>query len=286
MNNRSLVVRKMLKSDMPELMRLKNDEGWNQTEHDWELLINYNDSVNLVGEMDNKIVGTITTINYANKVAWIGMMLVDKYYRRRGISNILLKDAIEKLKDCDSIKLDATADGHHVYQKIGFIDEYEIGRIINSSVSRINLDNKITTQQISKSEMNEIAQFDELVFGANRKEMLMYLFNNAPELAWMVKDNNEVAGFCLGRNGTRFTQIGPVHASSDIEIKSLITSALNQVIGQSVVVDLLADKESIESWLAENGFEKQRTFERMYLNKNPYPGIVEKQFLISGPELA
>lgn len=286
MNKINLAVRKMLISDMPELMRLKNDEGWNQTQQDWELLINYKDSVNLVGEMDNKIVGTITAINYENKVAWIGMMLVDKKYRRRGISNTLLKDAIAKLKECESIKLDATPAGHPVYKKIGFIDEYEIGRITNPSVSQIKVDNKIETQQMSLSEIDEIAQLDEQVFGANRKEMLVYLFNNSPQLAWVVKDKNEIIGFCLGRKGLRFTQIGPVYASSDKQIKSLITSALNQVIGQPVVVDLLADKKSIENWLTENGFAKQRTFERMYLNKNPYPGIIKKQYFISGPELA
>ncbi len=137
MKNVTLTIREMFISDLPELMRLKNDEGWNQTEQDWKLLINYKGSVNLVCEMDNKIVGTITAINYANKVAWIGMMLVDKDYRRRGISNTLLQDAIEKLKDCESIKLDATPVGHHVYEKIGFIDEFDINRITNLSISNI-----------------------------------------------------------------------------------------------------------------------------------------------------
>ena len=140
MSKTDLAVRKMRIADMSELMRLKNDEGWNQTQNDWELLINYKESVNLVAEMDNKIVGTITAINYENKVAWIGMMLVDKDYRRRGISNILLKDVITRLKDCASIKLDATPVGHHVYEKIGFIDEYQIGRITNPSVSQIKIE--------------------------------------------------------------------------------------------------------------------------------------------------
>jgi len=246
MNKINLAVRKMLKSDMPDLMRLKNDEGWNQMEQDWELLINYKESINLVGTIDNKIVGTITAINYANKVAWIGMMLVNKEYRRRGVSHTLLKNAIERLESCDSIKLDATPVGHHVYEKVGFIDEYEIGRITNPSVSKIIVDNTIVTEQLSDHEMTKIAQFDEQVFGANRKEMLICLFNNAPELAWMIKEKNQISGFCLGRKGTRFTQIGPLYASADQYAISLITSALNQLIGQPVVLDLLADKETIE----------------------------------------
>jgi len=32
------------------------------------------------------------------------------------------------------------------------------------------------------------------------------------------------------------------------------------------------------------GFTTQRHFIRMYHKDNPYPGIIDKQFLISGPE--
>lgn len=285
MKNINFLVRQMLLSDMQELMRLKNEECWNQTEQDWELLISFKDSVNFVAEMDNKIIGTVTAINYANKTSWIGMMLVDKNYRRLGISKALLNVAIENLKDCESIKLDATPVGHHVYEKIGFIDEYDINRITNTAVLEIILDNDIKTHKVSINDMNEIAELDEDIFGANRKEMLIYLFNNSPELAWAVKNNSKIVGFSLGRKGTKFTQIGPVFASSDEEIKSLITSAANQIIGKPAVVDLLTDKDSVEIWLSENGFIKQRAFKRMYLNINPHSGKVEKQYLISGPEL-
>ena len=99
--------REMELSDMDSLMKLKNAEGWNQTENDWELLIQYRGSVNLVAVLENQIVGTVTAINYANTVAWIGMMLVDKEFRGRGIGKLLLNEAILKLKNCASIKLDA-----------------------------------------------------------------------------------------------------------------------------------------------------------------------------------
>jgi len=247
-------IRDMLISDLPELMRLKNDEGWNQTEQDWELLINYKDSVNLVGQIDNKIVGTITAINYVSKIAWIGMMLVDNKYRHLGISKTLLNAAIEKLKDCESIKLDATPVGHHEYEKFGFIDEYDINRITNTCVSHIVLDESLKTYPVSINEINEIAELDEDIFGANRKEMPKYLFNNSPELAWVIKENSKIVGFSLGRKGIKFTQIGPVYASSDEDTKSLITAAANQVVGKPVVVDLLTDKDAIEIWLTENGF--------------------------------
>ena len=279
-------IRDMLLSDMDSLMRLKNAEGWNQLEKDWALLISYKESVNLVAVLDNRIVGTITAINYANTVAWIGMMLVDRDYRGRGISKLLLLDAIDKLKKCKSIKLDATPAGRPVYLKLGFIDEYTLYRMTNPSVSKISLnDDPFKTEQIKPTDIPEIAAFDKKVFGADRTDLIRGLYETCPELAWLIKENNRVAGFCLGRRGQNFTQIGPVYASSAKGAQALIRSAINQITGQAVVVDIPAERSETERWLEACGFISLRPFERMYLHNNPHPGIIENQYLISGPEL-
>ncbi len=49
-------------------------------------------------------------------------------------------------------------------------------------------------------------------------------------------------------------------------------------------MDIPEDKKDLTEWLESEGFVKQRHFTRMYLKVNPYPGIQNKQFLISGPE--
>jgi GNAT superfamily N-acetyltransferase len=286
MTNESMNVRKMLLSDMDSLMRLKNAEKWNQREKDWQLLIEYENSVNLVAELDNKVVGSITGINYANTVAWIGMMLVEESYRGKGISKRLLNDTIELLDGCDSIKLDATPAGQPVYKRIGFIDEHTIYRITNPAVTQISMGNHdYRPEQVTIDDVDEISDLDQVVFGADRSDLMSWLFNDSPELAWLIRENDAIVGFCLGRKGLNFTQIGPVHARSDDEAKAIIQSAINQISGHAVVIDLLTDKTGIEAWLRKHGFTTQRPFERMYLNHNPHPGIVEKQYGISGPEL-
>lgn len=285
MKNILYTMREMQLSDMPELMYLKNEEGWNQTEQDWEMLIKYKGSVNLVAEIEDQIIGSLTAINYVNKIAWIGMMLINKKYRRMGISKSLLNAAIEELKVCDSIKLDATPAGHHVYEKIGFIDEYDIDRITNPSVKNISQSEKIKAQKASIGELNEIAELDEEIFGANRKEMLTNLFIRYPELALTIKEDNKIVAFSFGRKGTKYIQIGPVYASTDEECKALIATCANKIVSKPVVLDLLSDKDGIKNWLSENGFEKQRSFKRMYWNNNPYSGLTERQYLITGPEL-
>ena len=283
---RPVQLRKMLLSDMDGLMKLKDAEGWNQLKKDWALLINYKESVNLVAVLDDRIVGTVTAINYASTVAWIGMMLVDRNYRGRGISKLLLLEVIDKLDKCKSIKLDATPSGRPVYLKLGFKDEYTLYRMTNPSVSKISLsDNPIETEKMRPGDILKVAAFDRKVFGADRTELITSLYESCPELAWIIKEDKKVAGFCLGRRGQNFTQIGPVYASSEKRAKALIRSAINQIIGQAVVVDIPAKQSETERWLEACGFISQRPFERMYLTNNPHPGNTESQYLISGPEL-
>ena len=134
MNELPVTLRQMQLSDIKAGMRLSTAEGWNQTEKDWKFLIANSQNICLAAEADDKVVGTTTAINYSNQIAWIGMVLVDKNYRGKGISKMLLENVLEKLKPCRSIKLDATSAGREVYKKFGFKDEYSITRMTCSSI--------------------------------------------------------------------------------------------------------------------------------------------------------
>ncbi len=281
-----ITVREMELSDIGHLMKLKDAEGWNQTEKDWELLIMYEESVNRVALQDDRIAGSITAIKYNSSVAWIGMMLVEKNYRGRGISKLLLNEVIHKLNNCSSIKLDATPAGRPLYLKLGFIYEYTLYRMTNMSVSDASLNmQSVETVKIRPEDLPEVAEFDKIVFGADRTELIKHLYVNDPELAWLIRDNNRTAGFIMGRKGSDYTQIGPLYATSQKGAKALIRSALGQLSGKAVVVDVHANKPAIIQWFEGVGFTSQRPFDRMYLKHNPNPGSVDTQYLIAGPEL-
>ncbi len=102
--------------------------------------------------------------------------------------------------------------------------------------------------------------------------------------AWLLKRDSNITGFALGRAGNKYYQIGPVVASNITDAKNLITKALADLIMQPVVVDVLCDKEELIAWLNSIGFIKQRHFIRMYKNENIFPGVIDKQYLIAGPE--
>src|SRR5882762_7851054 len=125
-----MVMRTMTKADIPGGMRLKDLAGWNQTDNDWVRFLDADQEGSFVVELDGAVRGTAVTINYQARFAWVGMVLVDPDYRGRGIGTRLLERCIEYLDAIrmPCIKLDATPLGKPIYEKLGFVAEYEIER--------------------------------------------------------------------------------------------------------------------------------------------------------------
>ncbi len=134
------------------------------------------------------------------------------------------------------------------------------------------------------SNLQVILALDECIFGVTRFQLIEFLLLAYPARAWLLKNNNSITGFALGRDGNKYHHVGPVVASTTHDAKILITKALNQLTHQSVIVDVLCDKEDLVNWLSSIGFIRQRHFIRMYKKENPLPGITSRQYLICGPE--
>ncbi|MGC9355029.1 MAG: GNAT family N-acetyltransferase, partial [Mariniphaga sp.] len=227
----------------------------------------------------------VTAMNYENRLTWIGMVLVEKSYRGRGYSKLLLDKILNRLKSFQTIKLDATPAGQPVYQKFGFRNERIISRYVLESPASNMRDLEIGNlpKRIYSSEIQEIVKYDATVFGARRKRLIEYLTQENPENTWGIKQNNVLKGIALGRKGARFFQLGAVSADSEKEAGILLSQMLKKLPHQPVVADVLQDKTDLITWLKTKGFKRQRQFTRMVLGENSSE-IQEKQFLICGPE--
>ena len=284
-DNFTFKIRPMITNDLNQAISLSNSEGWNQTEKDWKLLLENPLNTCLVAEHNNTVIGTATALNHSNKVAWIGMVLVDKRFRGQGVGKMLLRTIIDALKNIDSIKLDSTPAGLPLYKKLGFINEYMIYRMINPSLQSFSKQPfSYEPVNIDRVSLSDVKKLDERIFGTARTYLLQALFSNYPAKAYLVNRNKKLDGYMFGRNGARFNYIGPVAALSEDSARILISKAFESVNHQPVALDILQDKEDLIKWLESLGFVKHRYFIRMYLKSNFYYGLIEYQYLISGPE--
>ena len=280
-----IVFRTIQPEDIANCKLLSDAEGWNQTEKDWKLLVNNSQNVCLLAENEQKIIGTATAMNYSGKVAWIGMVLVEKAFRGRGVCKMLILNLLNRLSSLKSVKLDATPAGQPLYEKFGFKNEYLIHRMTTSLIDNFKpFLSGINPEPVMVSDIPEITELDALVFGAERPFLMKSLIEENAENSWCIKRNGRIIAFTLGRQGRKYHQIGPVFANSLIEAVILISQTLLKLAGKPLVVDVPTQNIELINWLNSIGFVRQRDFVRMYLNQNLCPGKPENQFLICGPE--
>src|SRR5574341_918485 len=124
-----LRIRAMTQADLAAGMRLKEQAGWNQIEADWRRLLVLGSEGCYVAEWDQVVVATTCTTVF-EKIGWISMVLVDVAHRGRGIATQLMQHAIGHLEHegVKTVRLDATPLGRPVYEKLGFVAEYELAR--------------------------------------------------------------------------------------------------------------------------------------------------------------
>ena len=280
-------LRVMNEQDVRGGLRLNTLSGWNQTATDWRRFLENSPRGCFVMEHEGKAVGTATTINYENRFAWIGMVLVDPEYRKQGIGTGLLQKTIEHLDDSNirTMKLDATPQGKPIYRKLGFVEEYEIERWIqkrpSSAASPVP---RSTCKALNDIQKEQIFKMDEELFGADRSFLLRGLCEDAPEFATAVWEDELLQGYAFGRRGLFADHLGPWMARTQAAAEKILQGFLAQSSRETVIVDSLKSNAMAVELLHSCGFAPSRPLTRMVRGPNLYPGKPDSFCAILGPE--
>jgi GNAT superfamily N-acetyltransferase len=270
--------------DVPAAMRLKNLARWNQTEDDWRHLLTLEPRGCFAATVGGQVVATTTTTAYGRDLAWVGMVLVDPDYRRRGVATRLMRAALEYLrgKKVATVKLDATPDGRPVYENFGFEIELLIERW--SGVARAATSSECTN--LDTSILPEVFAVDRRAFSADRSELIELLAKNATTaLSVSNRPDGQLNGYALARRGTSAAYVGPVVASDAATATALLDGVLNQLAGEQVYVDVNTAFESGTREMTVRGFVKQRDLIRMRYGEQSNAGTSASVFAIAGPEV-
>jgi len=241
-------------------LRLSRQAGWNQIESDWRRFMNMEPEGCFVAELDSRPAGTTTTC-ILGATAWIAMVLVDESSRRKGIGTALLKHALDYLdaRRIKTIRLDATSAGRPVYEKLGFVPEYELARFegtpqpVESSPATIEAPSEIYA---------DIIEFDRKITGTNREKLLGSLFAEFPRNVRILRHRDTMDGFITMRPGANAIQIGPCTATANAGA-ALLADALGRCAGKAVFVDMPTGNVSAVGIAESSGLKIQRRFTRM-----------------------
>ncbi|MFN0085979.1 MAG: GNAT family N-acetyltransferase [Blastocatellia bacterium] len=274
----------MTAEDLPAGIALCRAARWNQLDRDWRQFLALSPRGCRVALRAGRVVGTVTTISYENRFSWVGMVLVDPEERRQGIGTLLLRDAIDLLRDRTAIRLDATPAGREVYLKLGFADEYGLSRMEGRVPEQIAGEDAGAARRMTDEDLGAIYDLDASIFGADRRAMLRWMREGAPEYAWIVRGERGIAGYCFGRRGFSFEHLGPVIAENGQVARQLAAACLRNRIGAAFILDVFRHDSDWLGWLADMEFREQRPFIRMFLGEHRHPGRPERQFAMLGPE--
>jgi GNAT superfamily N-acetyltransferase len=270
----------MIAADIPAGLGLCRASHWNQLEDDWRMFIEPPSRAWTL-ERDGVAIGTAALARY-DKLAWVAMMLVDPAERRAGHGARLLSAALAAAEGSPCVGLDATPLGQPLYRKYGFVESYSLMRMSwggppGPPSPRSGPGGPFHV--ITSSQLPAILAMDRDIFGADRSHLLASLLQRAPESAWTIDGR----GYCFGRPGRLYHQIGPIVATDPDTARALVAHALSD---RPAVIDVpLLDSASLTT-LNSLGFVEERRFTRMFLRGHLHPGDPARQYAIAGPEFA
>ncbi|HEY3418570.1 MAG TPA: GNAT family N-acetyltransferase [Armatimonadota bacterium] len=257
-----ITIRRMTLADIPFGLRLKTEANWNQVEGDWQRFLAMEPEGCFVAEWEGEPVGTLA-VCVLGPVAWIGMVLVSGTMRGKGLGTALMRQALDFTdgRGIPTTRLDATPMGQPIYEKLGFVHEYEL----------VRFDGVLPPGQPSPdvlryapTDLEEIITLDRLVSGADRRKLLEHLLRERGDEARVVREDGRLTGFSLSRLGAQALFIGPCLATTERAGTSLLTDAFGRHAGERVYVDIPLANGPAAALATAAGLTVQRHLLRMY----------------------
>ncbi len=268
---------------IPLGMQLKSWANWNQVEADWNLLLQQSSGGAFVATFDGESVGTTITINYQAAFYWIGMVLVAPAHRGKGIGTHLLQAALTYARRKGPIMLDATAMGQPLYHSLGFQVAGEVVRMEGKIPTLLPQPTYFEIQNIKQEDLPLLSSYDKRHLQFDRNLLLLDFFHRAPASAFKAVQDETIIGYCLGRAGSQFHQIGPLVADNEEIAIALLAAACRTASNRPLIIDAPTNKKHWVETLRTMGFTIQRSFARMCCGEQYFARQSLKPYAIAGP---
>jgi len=251
----------MLPNDLALGGQLTEQAGWNQVSADWNRFLALQPSGCFIAELDGQSVGTVTTCVFG-RVGWIGMLLVNKTCRRRGVGRALLNQALAYLEkqEVETVRLDATPQGEPLYNRLGFSVQYHLTRFAGTVESGF----VAPAPCLLHIEHGErVVALDQTVIGYGRGPLLLRLVQEPNSRAFIQQRKEAIRGYACTRPGRLAAQVGPCVATSSSAGRILLAHSLNLYRGQPVFVDIPTEHQCAVETVTAFGLKPARVFTRM-----------------------
>ena len=218
----NIALRRMRESDLEGCLRLTQAVRWPHRLKDWQLHFQIGDG--WVALKEDVIVGVTMWWKYDDRIATIGLVVVDGALQGRGIGGRLMDAAMDSVGPCVQ-KLMATQAGLKLYENCGFVAVGKIGQ----TQGEVTIETPVAAaagvaiRPVILSDLPALADLDAQAFGARRDSLISALLQD--ERGVVAHRDGQPAGFALIRESGLGQTIGPVVAT-DEELAVALVSQL------------------------------------------------------------
>lgn len=245
------VMRDISPGDAPACAALARAVGWPHRADDCAMVIALGHG--LVATMAGEVVAVGMWWPYGEKHATLGMIIVSPDHQGAGLGRRLMQGLLAQLKD-RSVRLNATAAGQPLYEKLGFVPCGGItqhhGEIEGVPAPVPDAGSRL--RPASLSDIAELERFDRVASGLPRRALLASLLERGECV--VLERGGRAVGFSVLRLFGRGLLVGPVVAESDMDARILIAHWLHGRSGQFMRVDTGAGSP-LAGWLVSHGLK-------------------------------
>ena len=264
--------------------KLTSGEKWHaEIETEIKALFENNPEGCFIAEINGEPVGICIATNYA-QAGFIGDLIVSPNRRNMGIGKSLMENAINYLKanNTQNIFLDGVRKAVPLYQKMGFQHLCRSLRFFGQVSPRDS--NNVSL--ITRTDLPEIIELDQQVFGSDRSFFLERRLRNYPDLCLKLLHQNRIQAYLFARSGTGgWITLGPwISFIPPSESMVLLNSFQHQIGNQPFALGLLETNKPVIQLLIQEGLmpDPDSSY-RMRLGNQFNPGDDPRCFAIGSP---
>lgn len=258
---------------------LMSKEGWAYSEADVRNFLSWEPEGNIVGEMDGIPVAYLTTISYG-RFGWVGNVVVREDLRGTGLGRSLVEAAEEYLAKKGAVTTMLNAYVHTVefYLHLGYRDKARLwvcrGALHPRAKRPGGPEEPTGALEVSVlKDVSEVAELDSLMFGGDRRRVLVRLINMNPGLGRVLKEDGKVVGYLLAKRWAGGLEMGPIICPRRLRCDGLRAMLDSIVDGPNpdnpgFMVVLGGDRD-LEGLLAEYGLSPGDMMVMMFHGKDP-----------------
>lgn len=214
-------VRPAAKEDMSFMLQMAAQEGWNPGVGDAEPFFSADPEGFFVAEVEGKPVGSISGVAYGKSFGFLGLYIVERSLRQRGIGHALWQAAVDHLQG-RLIGGDAVTAQYATYRSLGYRIYYRTIRYQTISQRKAALPGVMPLADIP---FPQFAAYDRACFPEEREAFLRSWIAMPKSCGAAVMEGDSLKGYGIIRASFQGYRIGPLFAD-DAEIATAIFNAL------------------------------------------------------------